>query len=353
LERPGETPTIYDVAAHADVSISTVSRALNEPSSVRAATRDRVYAAVQELGFELRADAAARARKRSHRIGVRGMFTSHGSYLDRLQGILAAGKEEDCEIVVYDAESFVLHPHVIDHLAIGGWLDGIILIDVPMSQALAERLTREAFKTVLIGISRPGFSCVDVDDVEGGRLAAEYLVGRGHRHCAFLGNRAAMVDSKEVLRVDSVLRTESGSLLRTPEEERLEGFRGGLATAGIALPEEYVLTEHVLPTARAAAHHLLALNPPPTAIFACADDLAAEVLKAVKERGLRVPDDVAVMGFDDREYAEFIGLTTVRQPLVESGRVAFDLLQDRLVTRSPGATTTIMLPLNVIARDTA
>lgn len=338
LDDPGTAPTIYDVATRAGVSISTVSRALNTPSRVRAQTLEKIYAATRDLGFELRADAAARARKSFRRIGVRGQFTSHGSFLERLQGLLVAAKQDDCEIVVYDNESSVLHPYVVESLALSGQVDGLILMGVPLSEALARRLLHEAFKTVFVGVRYPGFSYVDVDDVEGGRLAVEYLVQRGHRRCAYLGQRAAPIASAEVY--------------LTPEERRLEGFRRGLAEAGIALPEEYVLTQHSFPTAREAAHHLLALAHPPSAIFAYADDLAAEVLKAARQRGLRVPDDVAVIGFDDREYAEHLGLTTVRQPLVASGQVAYKLLQERLGATASGATTTVMLPLTIMPRET-
>jgi LacI family transcriptional regulator len=339
LKEPVGVATIYDVATRAGVSISTVSRALNAPTRVAAATLDRVYGAVQELGFELRADAAARARKQFRRVGVRGQFISHGSFFDRLRGVLAAAQGDDCEVVLYDEESHVHHLNFVESLSVSNRLDGIILMGVPLSQALARRLAHETFKTVTVVGSYPGLSSVNVDEVEGGRLAATYLVERGHRRCAYLGNRAGLRDSAEVPRV--------------PEAERLDGFREGLGAAGIALPDDYVLSQHALPTARDAAHHLLALEQPPTAIFACADDLAVEVLKAARERGVRVPDDVAVIGFDDREYADYLGLTTVRQPLYESGQVAYRLLQESVGATSPGATTTVTLPLTVVPRDTA
>jgi len=337
--RGNASATIYDVARDAGVSISTVSLALNSPGRVRPATLEKVYAAVRERGFQPKAEAVARARKSSRRIGVKGAFTTHGSFLERLQGVLMAAEEDHYEIVVYNDESMALGRHFIDRLVLNGQLEGIILIGVPMTDALAEHLLQEAFKTVLVGYGRPGFSCVDVDDVEGGRLAAEYLVQRGYQRCAYLG-LPAPVNEPEVVPL-------------TPEEWRLDGFRSCLTDAGIALPDKYMLAKHSFGAAEEAVHHLLSLDEAPDAIFASADDLAGVVLKVARQRGLRVPEDVAVMGFDDREFADHLGLTTIRQSLVESGRVALRLLQDRFGTTSPGATTTVVLPLTVIPRSTA
>ena len=108
---------------------------------------------------------------------------------------------------------------------------------------------------------------------------------------------------------------------------RLEGYRKALAAAGVILPEEYVaLAPHGRENARLSAHRLLDLPEPPTAIFAASDNQALGVLKAARERGLSVPRELAVIGFDDVDIADYIGLTTIRQPLEESGRVAVDLL---------------------------
>jgi LacI family transcriptional regulator len=136
-------------------------------------------------------------------------------------------------------------------------------------------------------------------------------------------------------------------------DERLEGYRQGLQEAGLELPEGYISrAPHGMELARRQAHALLDLPSPPTAIFSPSDTQAMGVLKAARERGMKAPNDLAVVGFDDVEFADYIGLTTVRQPLEESGRVAVDLLLARLADpKRPVQRVT--LPLSIVPRETA
>ena len=118
------------------------------------------------------------------------------------------------------------------------------------------------------------------------------------------------------------------------------------------LPGEYVaLAPHSRENARLSAHRLLDLPEPPTAIFAASDNQAMGVLKAARERGLSVPRELAVIGFDDVDIADFIGLTTIRQPLEESGRVAVDLLLSRVANPARPAQR-VRLPLTLMERET-
>ena len=134
---------------------------------------------------------------------------------------------------------------------------------------------------------------------------------------------------------------------------RLVGYRQALTEAGVGLPNEYVAcAPHGLEHARLSAHVLFDLPRPPTAIFAASDTQAMGVLKAARERGLRVPADLAVIGFDDIDVADYIGLTTIRQHLEESGRVAVDLLLSRLADPTRAAQE-VWLPLSLVQRETA
>ena len=334
---PRAAPTIYDVAARAGVSTATVSRAFNSPKQLRAETQARISEAVRELGFIPKAEAAIRARKRTRRIGVAGPFSSVTSCLERLRGILVAAAAEGYEIVVYEQEAVVLHHHFMDSLALATKVDGLILIDVPITERLAERLGESELETVLIEYPRPGMSCVTIDERAGGEMVARYLVERGHRRLGFLGITIPPERSPEFPVADL----------------RLRGFREGLADAGIDLSDQCVRLAADPRAMRQAAHALLDLDLPPSAIFAIYDEVAAEALLAVRERGMRVPEDVAVIGFDDRDFARYLGLTTVRQHLMESGQVAFQLLHDRVAGVSSGVRQTVLLPLEIIARETA
>lgn len=329
-------PTIYTVAHHAGVSISTVSLALNWPHRVRPDTLARVQTAVRELGFVPKAGGAVRARRGTRRIGVVGPFTSVPSSMERLRGIIdAAG--DDYEIVVHGRESAVLHKHYVDSLALSGKLDGLILIDVPITDHLAHRLVEDRFPTVLVEYPQPGISCVVIDDREGGRIVARYLLERGHRQCAFLGLAWPPDEASEFV---------------TPDILRLEGFREVLVDAGVDLPDSYIKVGYDSAARRQAARELLDLDSHPTAIFATADVGAADILPIPAERGLRVPEDVAIIGFDDADFAAYLGLTTVRQHLVESGRVAVQLLRECLANDASGIAKRVILPLSLVRRST-
>jgi DNA-binding LacI/PurR family transcriptional regulator len=327
--------TIYEVAEKAGVSIATVSNVLNTPARVKPATRERVLAAIDALGFVPKAEATARARKSLGRIGVVAPFTTYPSFTQRLHGVMAALREQSHELVVYDQESLAVRHNYLTTLPITGRLDGLIIMSLPIEEDLAQRLMQTGLETILVEFTHDGFSSVDIDNTAGGRLVAEHFLTQGHTCCAFICEKPL------------------SPMLVSPGIQRLIGYRQQLADAGIELPDAYIsMGEYGVEPARQQTYKLLALPQPPTAIFAHSDMQAIGVLKAAKDRGLRVPDDLAVVGFDDLDIAEHFDLTTVRQPLVESGQVAVQLLLERLA-QSESSTRQVQLPLKLIRRGTA
>jgi len=327
--------TIYDVAETAGVSISTVSRVLNAPEQVHEATRTRVLSAIDQLHFVPRAEASARARKAMRRIGVLAPFFTYPSFVQRLRGVANALADFAYEMVIYNVESDVRRDGHLASLPVTRRIDGLIVMALPFEPKAAQRLIAHELDVVLIEFTHPQFSSVEINDQAGGLLVARYLVERGHRRCAFVGDGDVPIYS---------LHTS---------DERLAGYRQGLTEAGLELPEQYISrAPHGMESARQQAHALFDWPTPPTAIFSPSDTQAMGVLKAARERGLRVPDDLAVIGFDDVEFADYIGLTTIRQPLEESGRVAVDLLLARLADRSRPIQR-VTLPLTLVRRETA
>jgi LacI family transcriptional regulator len=326
--------TIQDVAKSAGVSIATVSNVLNAPERVRETTRARVLDAIDELDFVPKAEAVARARRGLGRIGVVAPLSSYPSFHERLQGILEALREQPFELVLYDQESVAVRHDYLASLPLTRRLDGLIVM-LPFDDRVAERLLNRELETVLVDFSRPQFSGIDVDNQAGGALAAEYLMSRGHERFAFVGER----------QVEHFVITQS--------EDRLAGFRRALEGAGLGLPDEYVsLAPFGVEEARRQTHELLNLRTPPSAIFAYSDIQAIGVLKAARDRGLAVPGDLAVIGFDDLDVAGYLGLTTIHHPLAESGRIAVELLLERL--SDPSRTVrSVRLPLSVVERETA
>jgi DNA-binding LacI/PurR family transcriptional regulator len=327
--------TIYDVANAAGVSISTVSRVLNAPAQVHAATRARVLAAIDQLNFIPRAEATARARRAMHRIGVLAPFFTYLSFTDRLRGVVAALADSPYELVVYSVNSSAQRDGYLNRIALHRGLDGLIVMALAVDDTATQRLVSHQIATVLVEGANPSFSCVDIDNEAGGWLAAEFFLRRGHRRCAFVGDEEVP---------DYAIFTS---------DWRLSGYRQALQKAGVGLPDAYIaLAPHGIEQACEQAKRLLDLPEPPTAVFAPSDLQAMGVLKAARERGVAVPSQLAVLGFDDVEFADYIGLTTIRQPLKESGRVAVDLLLARMADPSRPVQR-VSLPLAVVQRETA
>jgi len=331
--------TIYDVAQMAGVSIASVSRVLNSPEQVNPATRARVITAIDTLGFVPKAEAAARARRSTQRIGVLAPFFTYPSFVQRLRGVATTLSTVANELVIYNVDSSVHRDAYLASLPLTRRLDGIIVMALPFAEAVAERLMqRLAFNemdVVLIESSHPMFSSITIDDVAGGRLVADYFLALGRRRLGFVGDSDLP---------DYAIHTS---------DRRLTGFRQALLEAGLELPAAYVaLAPHGLDAAYRQALRLFALPSPPDAIFAASDTQALGVLKAARERGLQVPHDVAIVGFDDLDMADYIGLTTVRQPLEESGRIAVELLLARLENPTRPIQN-ITLPLTLVKRETA
>jgi LacI family transcriptional regulator len=216
-------------------------------------------------------------------------------------------------------------------------LDGLIVMSLPLSDEVVQRLLDRDLPTVLVELERPGFSAVTIDNDAAGELVADLLTKRGHRRFAYLGEGGTKPHPH-----DRILQSEA----------RFLGFRRALERRGLSLTDEYVrLVRHQLPLATEGAGRLLDLPEPPTAIFAHTDVLASGVLHAARRRRLDVPRDVAVVGFDDSDLAEHLGLTSVRQPFEESGELAATLLLGRLRDANR-ALQGVSLKLTLVERET-
>jgi LacI family transcriptional regulator len=306
-------PTIYDVADLSGVSIATVSRVLNSPERVSENSRRAVMEAIDRLGFVPKAEARARALQNTGRIGVITPFFTSPSFTDRLRGVATALANSRYELVVYTVDTLARLEGYFASLPLTGSLDGLIIISLPIDDEAAARLIANNLETVLIEYTHPSFSAITVNDFEGGRLAAQHLISKGHQRCAY------------------VYFGEIPEYSIHPEVQRLVGYRETLAAAGIALPDEYI---KYVPVSRVGIREklreLFELPEPPTAIFAPSDDLAVRVIHCARELGLYVPRDLAVVGFDDIDIAEHIDLTTISQGLRDSGQTAVELLLARL-----------------------
>lgn len=323
------SPTIYDVAELAGLSIATVSRVLNSPERVSEKTRAKVLAAIDELGFVPKADARERARKEIGRIGVITPFFTLPSYAQRLRGIAAALVDSPYDLTIYPVDSQARLDGYLTVLPFSKQIDGLIIVTLPVDDASLRRLQQSAIPTLLLENRVADFASIEIDNWHGGKLAAEHLISKNHTLCAYVG--------------DTVIPEYT---LR-PEDIRLDGYRQTLLQHDLSLPEEYIKLPAFPPRdPDKQVHELLDLPNPPTAIFAATDDLALHVLKIAQKRGIRIPENLAVIGFDDIDIAEYLELTTISQSLFESGKLAAEhLITQMAIPSRPIENTFIRLKL--------
>ncbi len=334
MNNPKTTSTIYDVAKLSGFSIATVSRVLNSPVRVSEKTRDKVLEAIDTLGFEPKTDARERARKEVGRIGVITPFFTLPSFAQRLRGIATTVVDSRYDLTIYPVNSQARLDSYLTVLPFSKQIDGLIIVSLPVDEPSAKRLKKSAIPTLLVENHIEGFSSIEIDNFHGGKLSAEHFINKNHTRCAFIGN------------------TVTPDYTLSPEDDRLNGYRKTLNRNGLSLREEYIKLPVFPPIdPDKQVEELLDLPNPPSAIFAATDDLALRVLKVAQRRGVGIPDELALIGFDDIEVAEYLELTTINQSLNESGKLAAEhlILQIADPTR-PIENTYIQLKL--IERDT-
>jgi len=297
------------VASLAGVGVGTVSRVLNDSPGVSDATRRRVRAAMRELGYRPSPAARRLSLGRTLTVGVVAPFFTSPSVVERLRGIDDVIGRSTYDFMLFNVETLEQRADALAQFARRDRVDGVIVISLPLHDDEVAGLARERLRTVLVDVAHPGLPAVSIDDVEGGRLAARHLIEAGHRCVAYVGDPP-----------DNPFGFRSS-------EHRLQGFRAALAECGLPLPPERIQCG---PYGREGAGELtgrlLELPERPSAVFAASDVQAFGVMDAALRAGLDVPGDLSVVGFDDIELAGAIGLTTVRQPLRESGRRGAELL---------------------------
>lgn len=308
--------TIKQVAAEAGVSITTVSHVLNDVPGVRVnpATRERVHEAVARLGYVPNSLAQSLRTQRSNTIGLIGDEIATTPFAGKLVlGAQEVALARDAVVLVVSTgyQRDVENREIAELLR--RQVDGILYASMFHRQVeLPEQLASVPTVFVNAECTTAGVPWVTPDEVAGGRDAAEVLLAAGHRRLGFINN------------VDDIPASAG----------RLEGFRTRAAEAGIAAADVTVVTAETTPAGGyAAATELLTSERRPTAIFCFNDRLAMGAYRAAAELGLRVPDDVSVVGFDNQEYVAdglFPGLTTIELPHFDMGVWATENLFDRI-----------------------
>ena len=310
--------TIADVAARAGVGASTVSRVLND-GHVSAPARARVLAAMSDLAYRPQASARALALGSTGTLGMVIPFFTHPSAVERVRGVLAAVDETPFELVVCNVADPTQRDEYLGRRAPLDRTDGLLIVSLAPRDDEVDALLAAGAAVVLVDADHPRLPRVVIDDVRGGEMATQHLLDLGHERIAFVGD------------------TSDPRYGFVASRRRFTGYCNAMQAAGLPLPPELQRTG---PHGRRIAHRLtselLSLAEPPTAIFAASDTQALGVLEAAGYEGVAVPDELSVVGFDDLEVAPYVGLTTVAQPLYESGRRGLQRLLGLLASEDDG-----------------
>lgn len=348
-------PTIFDVAKSAGVGVGTVSRVINNSPHVSDATRARVMAAIEELDYRPSSVARSLVLGRSNTVSVIAYVVTEPSVMERLAGILDVLRDTEHEIVLYNVTTPEERSAYFEATARKDRSGSVIIISLHPSHDDIARYRRADIPVVLVDMDPahdvPG---VTIDNVDGGRMAADYLIDLGHRRIAYLGatedfDFGDWTGDNGDNPPNMPLSYRGGRAVSASAERRV-GYEAALTAAGIAVdPSLIKLGAHGAEAGEELTDELLDLDEPPTAVFAASDLQAIGVIEAARRRGVRVPEDLSVIGFDDLRVAHYMGLTTVRQPLYESGVIGARKILALLDTEQdePGSDT---LRLEVVER---
>ncbi|WP_320776197.1 LacI family DNA-binding transcriptional regulator [Streptomyces sp. CRN 30] len=322
--RSGGRPTLEEVAARAGVGRGTVSRVINGSPRVSDATRAAVEAAVAELGYVPNTAARALAANRTDAIALvvpepETRFFSEPYFSSILRGVGAELADTEMQLLLIFAGSDRERQRLAQYLA-AHRVDGVLLVSVHADDPLPDLLSQLEIPAVISGprSAAETLASVDSDNYGGARSAVEHLLSRGRRRIAHITGRLDVYGA----------------------QRRIEGYRDALRDAGHA-PDERLIApgDFTEEGGRRAMTELLRHRPDLDAVFCGSDVTAAGARQVLREAGLSIPQDVALVGYDDSAIARHMDppLTSVRQPIVEMGRAMIDLLLTEIADRRPAA----------------
>ncbi len=324
--------SIEDVAQRARVSITTVSRVINHVPTVSRKNQARVEEAISILKYKPDVSAQRLARGLNNAVGLvmpgyPGIF--HSFYaIELIRGIGHA-----CEVLKLDLVFHITNGYnELNTNSVGG----VIFADIIENRKQVEAALESGIPCMVINnvVNDLNVNYIGIDNIAGGHMAADYLASLGHRRIATItGN----------------LQTQAGV-------QRLEGFKELMAKKKIEVPPEYILEgDYSRRSARIAMEKFLALKNPPTAIFAASDDMALEVIAMALERGLKVPQDLSVIGFDDNPSAIFgpVALTTIKQPLFQMAEQSVKYLNAIVSGKKKSPVQTVLNPQLIVRESCA
>jgi LacI family transcriptional regulator len=340
------TVTIQDVAKTAGVSVSTVSRVLNGKVDVASDTQDRILSVIDDLGFTTNLAARSMRSFKKNLVGLIMPDIAYPFAFEVMKGINRAIAQSEFDLLVYTTGDVrksgrASHEQKYVSLLNNSITDGVIIV----APVAGEYSTDAPIVSIDPVMSNPNYPSVHATNYQGAVDAMEYLLALGHKRIGFISGRAELESANR----------------------RLKGYRDTLEKAGLPIEEQLVAAgDYTTETGAKCTRELLALDPAPTAIFASNDQTAIGVFQVAQEMGIRIPEDLSVIGFDNIPESKYMGLTTIDQFITEMGFVAtqmlFQLINDQpldepiykmktqLVTRSSSQAINESLPAGIFPR---
>jgi DNA-binding LacI/PurR family transcriptional regulator len=294
---------IATVAAEAGVGVGTVSRVLNGSNQVSEATRNRVLSTIERLDYRPLRSASSLSKGRTDAVGILVSVITRPSVMARLVGVIDVLSDAGLDAVVFNVENRAQLDRHLSSIIDQRRVDGMISISLRIPEERVTRIRKLGIPLMLVDNCLPNLPCVYIDDVAGGNMATKHLLSLGHRRVGFIGDK------------------KHTGLGMSSSEDRYAGYLMALEAAGIEPDFDLVARgPHSSEAAAALTSALFELGKHrPTAIFASSDTLAVGVIKAAQHHGLKIPDDCAVIGFDNLDISSILDISTVNQPLLESG----------------------------------
>ncbi len=328
--------TIYDVASKAGVSIATVSKVINGTGRISEKTRKHVLNVMEELKYQPSMVASALSGKNTYTIGLTLPDLANPYFAEIARAVEDRGRELGFHVLICSTDNDPEKEDKYFSVLMQKRVDGIVIASRTKKDTYLKSMVKDHIPLTMIAREMPSFAvpAVMVDDYLGGYQAGSHLTAQGHRRIAVMAEDLNDTSSRERMRGCKQAMLDEG----LTQECGLEAVGGFTVESG-----------------KAAMHELLGSEEPPTAVFACNDILAIGAIQAARERGMRVPEDLSVVGFDNTILASIIDppLTTVAQPIQEIGKQAVDLLLQEIRGEQVPRQRVVLMPDLVVRGSTA
>jgi LacI family transcriptional regulator len=332
--------TIYDLAREAGVGIGTVSRCMNNHPSVSAKTRERVLEIAKRLHYQPHAHAQRLASRKANTFSTIIPFFTNYFFIEVLQGVQDKAQELGIDLILYGVNNPAQAEYYLRRSLHGGRVDGVMFFSMKFPDAYVSKFQQMRLPLVIVDAFHECFDSMLVKNKEGAMQATRHLISLGHRNIGMI----------------------NASLETAPARDRLEGYKEALGEAGIAFSIDSVVVSsngkqdgfnreagyNAMKEMLRRSHERNGERI--SALFIASDVQAIGALEAARELGVRVPEDIAIVSFDDIELAKHAQLTTVRQPMYQMGTLALQMLTNRMKNPDAPPNHTTFLPELVIRK---